>query len=71
LIKLAPQLAKAVRPGGLVVLSGILGEQVREVIAIYAMSGFRLQHKEIDHNWATLVLRFGAQLRQRSVSFAE
>jgi ribosomal protein L11 methyltransferase len=68
LIKLAPQLAKAVRPGGLVVLSGILGEQVREVIAIYAMSGFRLQHKEIDHNWATLVLRFGAQLVARSPS---
>jgi ribosomal protein L11 methyltransferase len=66
LIRLAPQLGKAVRPGAIVVLSGILGEQVREVVAIYAMSGFRLLRKEVDHNWATLTLRYGAELRKRS-----
>ncbi|MEZ5816259.1 MAG: 50S ribosomal protein L11 methyltransferase [Hyphomicrobiaceae bacterium] len=56
LIRLAPRLARAVGPGGTAVLSGILGEQAREVIGAYAMAGFRLMEKRIDHNWATMVL---------------
>jgi ribosomal protein L11 methylase PrmA len=50
-----------------VVLSGILGEQVREVAATYAVSGFRLLRKEIDHNWATLTLRHVGGRRRRSL----
>jgi len=56
LIRLAPHLARVSRSGAIAVLSGILGEQAREVIAAYAGSGFRLQAKDIDHNWATLTL---------------
>jgi len=66
LVRLAPRLARAVRPGGVVVLSGLLGEQSREVVATYAMSGFRLLQKEVSHNWATLVLvRIAHQKRRR------
>ncbi len=54
LIRLAPEMARATCAGGIVVLSGILGEQAREVAATYAMAGFRLKQKELDHNWATL-----------------
>lgn len=56
LIKLAPRLSRAIAPGGIAVLSGILGEQAREVIAIYALAGFRLIERRVSHNWATLVL---------------
>ncbi len=56
LIRLAPRLSRAVRPGGIAVLSGILGEQAREVAATYALAGFRLAEKRVPYNWATLVL---------------
>jgi ribosomal protein L11 methyltransferase len=56
LIGLAPRLSRAVRPGGFLVLSGLLGEQAREVFGTYAMAGFRLKEKRVPHNWATLVL---------------
>lgn len=56
LVRLAPHLARAVCPGALIVLSGILGEQAREVATTYAVSGFRLLRKEVSHNWATLTL---------------
>ncbi|MGD9806051.1 MAG: 50S ribosomal protein L11 methyltransferase [Hyphomicrobiaceae bacterium] len=56
LIRLAPQLARSLRHGGIAVLSGILGEQVREVVGVYAMAGFRLLQKDVNHNWATLLL---------------
>lgn len=54
LVRLAPQMCRAVGPRGRVVLSGILGEQAREVIAVYAMCGFRLARRRVSHNWATL-----------------
>ena len=57
LIRLAPNVASHVRTGGHLVLSGILGEQAREVIATYRMAGFRLDQHHLDHNWSTLVLR--------------
>jgi ribosomal protein L11 methyltransferase len=60
LVRLAPRMAHAIRPGGIAVLSGILGEQAREVIGVYAMAGFRLLRRNIDHNWATLTLRRNA-----------
>ncbi len=57
LIQLAPGLRSAIRPGGRVVLSGILDEQAREVAAIYAATGFRLETRRILKGWATLVMR--------------
>ena len=56
LIRLAPQLSRVVGRGGVAVLSGLLGEQVREVAGYYRMAGFRLLRKDVSHNWATLVL---------------
>lgn len=56
LIRLAPDLARAVSPGGLVVLSGLLGEQVREVTGVYRIAGFHLVTQSLEHNWATLTL---------------
>lgn len=63
LINLAPQLARATRPGGVIVLSGLLGEQVREVAGVYAMAGFRLAERRLHHNWATLVMVRSARSR--------
>ena len=57
LIRLAPALARGIRPGGLVVLSGLLGEQVREVVGAYRLSGFDVASVTLRHNWATLVMR--------------
>jgi ribosomal protein L11 methyltransferase len=63
LIRLAPGIARAIRPGGVVVLSGLLGEQMREVAGVYAMAGFRLAHHHLSHNWATLILERRSCLR--------
>lgn len=56
LIGLAPHLARAIMPGGIAILSGLLADQAREVAAAYRMSGFRLQEKQILTGWATLVV---------------
>lgn len=56
LITLAPCIAQATRRGGVVVLSGLLGEQMREVAGVYAMAGFRLAERRLRYNWATLMM---------------
>lgn len=56
LILLAPHLARAIEPGGVAVLSGLLAGQAREVTAAYRASGFRLQEKQVLTGWATLVV---------------
>ena len=42
LIDLAPGMRRAVRPGGIAVLSGLLSDQAREVTAVYRAAGFEL-----------------------------
>lgn len=57
LIMLAPDMAKHNKPGGFVILSGLLNEQVDEIIAVYAQNGYNLvQHDKIG-DWSTLTLR--------------
>ena len=56
LIRLAPHLGRAVAPGGIAVLSGLLADQAREVGAAYLTAGFRLRQKLVLMGWATLVL---------------
>ena len=56
LMRLAAGLRRAVRPGGRVVLSGILAEQAAQVIATYAATGFRLAARHVHTGWATLML---------------
>ena len=59
LMKMAPQLARHLSPGGSVILSGILAAQRWKVIAAY--SGVRLRHvRTIWRNgWVTIHLRRG------------
>jgi len=56
LIELAPQMRRAVRPGGIAVLSGLLDHQAREVRATYAAAGFRLVQQRSRAGWTALTL---------------
>lgn len=57
LITLAPALRRAVAPGGLVVLSGLLAEQSREVLGTYLARGFTLVRRIVLSGWTTLVVK--------------
>jgi ribosomal protein L11 methyltransferase len=57
LIMLAPDMAKNIKPGGIVILSGLLNEQADEIIAVYARWGFNLMHHDMIVDWSTLTLR--------------
>jgi ribosomal protein L11 methyltransferase len=56
LLKLAPRLRALTRPGGALVLSGLLSGQAREVLARYRATGFRLNRRLDIEGWATLIL---------------
>lgn len=56
LIALASDIAGALAPGGYVVLSGLLSEQVDEVSAAYRAAGLGIRHTVPLNNWRTLVL---------------
>lgn len=56
LIGLAPDMAKAIRPGGYAILSGILNPQADEVIRVYRENGFNLVSRDEIVDWTTLVL---------------
>lgn len=56
LIELAPDIASALRPGGVAILSGILNEQADEVAAVYARHGINTRHREEIVDWTTLTL---------------
>ncbi|MEO1329429.1 MAG: 50S ribosomal protein L11 methyltransferase [Pseudomonadota bacterium] len=55
--RLAPDAARAVAPGGRVILSGLLLRQVQEVEASYRAAGFAPEHRLRLRGWATLTLR--------------
>jgi ribosomal protein L11 methyltransferase len=57
--KLAPSLARTVRSGGELVLSGLLPGDVAGVRSAYAAQGFALVSVTILDGWAALVLRRG------------
>ena len=57
LIRLAPALARSVRPGGTLVLSGILIPQAAEVLAAYRSHGFMLERHDRLTGWSTLTLK--------------
>jgi len=56
LINLAPDLARAIKPSGIAVLSGLLTDQAKEVGATYLAAGFHVLEKRILSGWATLTL---------------
>src|SRR6476620_4928199 len=55
LLELAPVFARAVRPGGLCVLSGILDAQGRQVEARFRALGFKLASGSLLDGWTTLL----------------
>lgn len=57
LIMLAKDIATAVRPGGHLILSGLLDDQAREITAKYAAAGFSLETKHPIAGWTTLVFK--------------
>jgi ribosomal protein L11 methyltransferase len=57
LIELAPDMARHVAPGGLVILSGLLVVQAEAVTAAYVAEGFVPEAREDLGEWSALVLR--------------
>jgi ribosomal protein L11 methyltransferase len=57
LIGLAQDIRGALKPGGTVILSGLLRSQERAVRAAYLSRGFRLESRIYRDAWATLVMR--------------
>jgi ribosomal protein L11 methyltransferase len=57
LVALSQDIKRALRPGGLAILSGLLRTQERRVLAAYTSKGFRLTRRLHRDAWATLVLR--------------
>ena len=57
LMRLAPALARALNPGGDLVLSGLLRHQRERVVAAYAAQGVFLQRAQLFENWAVLHMR--------------
>lgn len=57
LVALSSDIRRALRPGGLAILSGLLRTQERRVLAAYASRGFTLVRRLHRDAWATLVVR--------------
>jgi ribosomal protein L11 methyltransferase len=57
LIGLAPNIGRALAPGGVVVLSGILAHQARAVAAAYRAQGMALADRLVLGEWPTLIMR--------------
>ena len=57
LLKLAPRLRRLTKRGGTLILSGLLTEQAREILARYCATGFCLVQRRDLEGWATLTLR--------------
>jgi len=59
LIHLAPEIARNLKTGGIVVLSGILIEQSAEILGIYEAQGITLLEREDIGEWVALTLLRG------------
>lgn len=66
LLDLAPAFARALRPGGMCVLSGLLDPQARQVEARFRSHGFRLDSRILLDGWATLLFRRGSRRKARA-----
>lgn len=66
LLDLAPAFARALRPGGICVLSGLLDAQARQVESRFRSLGFNLDSRILLERWTTLLLR-RRSTRPRSV----
>lgn len=59
LCRMAGDLSARLAPGGIVILAGLLVEQVRMVLAAHQRQGLRLERVLTEGSWATLMLRAG------------
>ncbi len=59
LVALAQDIKRALTPGGIAILSGLLRTQERRIIAAYVSRGFRLERRLHRDAWSALVLRKG------------
>ncbi len=57
LIDMAPALVRALGPGGIAVLSGLLARQKEEVTSAHEKLGLRLVHEEAIGDWRALILQ--------------
>jgi ribosomal protein L11 methyltransferase len=57
LVRLSYDIARALKPGGIAILSGLLRAQARRVLAAYLSKGFALERRLGRDAWATLILR--------------
>jgi ribosomal protein L11 methyltransferase len=57
LIFLAEDIKRALKPGGVAILSGLLRTQERAVKAAYLSRGFKVERRIHRDAWAALVLR--------------
>jgi ribosomal protein L11 methyltransferase len=56
LVALSGDIGRALKPGGVAILSGLLRTQARRVLGAYTSKGFRLVRRIHRDAWATLVL---------------
>jgi ribosomal protein L11 methyltransferase len=54
---MAKDLARNLRPGGTVILAGLLRTQIRMVLSAHRRQGLVLERVLTEGDWATLVLR--------------
>lgn len=57
LTRMARPVRRALAPGGVAILSGLLAKQERQVLAAYRRQGLRLSRRIAIEGWHTLVLR--------------
>ena len=65
LIDLAPNVAKHTAPRGFVILSGLLTEQVDDVLSVYFNNGFKLLNNDTWGEWAALTLQLSEKSSNR------
>lgn len=57
LIGLAPEMAAHSRPGGHLILSGLLNPQADEVVSVYRRNGYEQVEADVIGDWTTLTMR--------------
>lgn len=62
LLRMAAPLTRCLRPGGHLVLSGLLPVQANAVLAIYRGLGLVLMRRIVREGWMTLILRRGVKI---------
>lgn len=67
LIRLATELRRALKPGGLLVASGIIRDRELEVMEAFASAGFALVERLSEDEWRTLIMRASAPVSTASL----